>query len=338
MKPTSTNIENEAEHLVDKDTDRDMAHHTEENTDLDLNAYLMIDGDEEAIEEVDEKDVLIEAQGGHDSVKDYLYAAGQAPLLSKEQELDLARRVQEGDQEAKDTLICSNLRLVISIAKKYTNTHTLSFLDLIQEGNMGLIKAVERYDYEMGFRFSTYATWWIRQAITRGIADMDRTIRIPVHMNETVRKVMRAAHNMEQESGTAIDMKQLAEETDMSEKMIEDVYRIAANPISLSTPIGEDGNSFLGDFIEATESDSPEKRAIESSMQMEINKQLLTLNEREQKIIEMRFGLNHEVPQTLEQVGKYFGVTRERIRQIEAKALRKLRHPNRSKYLKSYMA
>ena len=277
------------------------------------------------------------SQNGLDSVKDYLANAGKAPLLTKEMEIELAKRIKAGDQDAKTKLICSNLRLVISIAKKYTNTHSLSFLDLIQEGNLGLIKAVERYDHKMGFRFSTYATWWIKQAITRGIADTDRTIRLPVHMHETVRKVMRTAQSMEHEDGVYPDMKQLAQETEIQEKTIEQVYRISAHPVSLSTPIGEEGTTSLEDFIEGTEVDSPEECAIDSSMRMEINKQLRTLNERERKILEMRFGLNQENSHTLEQVGDFFGVTRERIRQIEVKALQKLRHPNRSRYLKDFV-
>lgn len=277
------------------------------------------------------------SQHGFDSVRDYIAVAGKAPLLTKEKEIELAKKIGCGDENAKNILICSNLRLVISIAKKYTNTHSLSFLDLIQEGNLGLIKAVERYDYEMGFRFSTYATWWVRQAITRGIADTDRTIRLPVHMHETVRKVMKTVQILEQDDNLLIDMEQLAKETDMSEKTIEQVFRIAASPISLDTPIGDDGTSFLGDFIEGTNIDSPEESALDSSMKMEINKQLETLNERERKILEMRFGLNQEYQQTLEQVGNYFGVTRERIRQIEEKALQKLRHPNRSKYLRGLL-
>lgn len=277
------------------------------------------------------------SQSGLDSIKDYLADAGKAPLLTNEKEIELAKRIEAGDQDAKNKMICSNLRLVVSIAKQYKNTHSLSFLDLIQEGNLGLIKAVERYNHTMGFRFSTYATWWIRQAITRGIADTDRTIRLPVHMHETVRKVKRTAESLEQDNGLFPDIKQLALETEMAEKTIEQVYRIAAYPISLNTPIGEEGTTFLGDFIEGSEVDSPELCAIDYSMRMEINKQLHTLNERERKVLEMRFGLNEENSHTLEQVGNFFCVTRERIRQIEAKALQKLRHPNRSKYLESFI-
>ena len=274
---------------------------------------------------------------GIDSVKDYLSAAVVAPLLTAEEEIELAKRIEKGDQEARDKLICSNLRLVISIAKKYQRTRSLSFLDLIQEGNLGLIKAVERYEYDKGFRFSTYATWWIKQAITRGIDDQDRVIRIPVHMGGIVRKVMKAVQDKVQEKDERPDNKEIAKELGISESTVKSALRIAAHPISLETPIGEDGNSYLGDFIEATGNVSPEEKAIENSLQMEINKQLQTLNEREQTIIEMRFGLNDLPQHTLEQVGNYFGLTRERIRQIEAKALRKLRLPNRSKYLRDFV-
>lgn len=274
---------------------------------------------------------------GIDSVKDYLSAAVVAPLLSAEEEIELAKRIEEGDQEAKDKLICSNLRLVISIAKKYQHTRSLSFLDLIQEGNLGLIKAVERYEHDKGFRFSTYATWWIKQAITRGIDDQDRVIRIPVHMGGIVRKVMKVVQDKVQEYDEVPDNKEIADELGLPERTVKQALKIAAHPISLETPIGEDGNSYLGDFIEATGDVSPEENAIENSLQTEINKQLQTLNEREQLIIEMRFGLNDRPQHTLEQVGNYFGLTRERIRQIEAKALRKLRLPNRSRYLRDFV-
>ena len=274
---------------------------------------------------------------GINSVSDYLSAASVAPLLTKEEEIDLAIRIEAGDQEARDIMICSNLRLVISIAKKYVNTRTLSFLDLIQEGNLGLIKAVDRYEYDKGFRFSTYATWWIKQAINRSIDDQDRIIRIPVHMGEVVRKVMKTTQDMLQEDDEMPDNKLIAEKLGIPETTVKKVFRIAGHPISLETPIGEDGDSNLGDFIETTGMDSPEESAIESSLQMEINKQLQTLNEREQKVLEMRFGLNNTQPHTLEKVGNHFGLTRERIRQIEAKALSKLRLPSRSRYLKDYV-
>ena len=287
--------------------------------------------------EKEEKKVQVTLPNGLDSVRDYLVAASKAPLLKAEEEIELAKRIEDGDQEAKDILICSNLRLVISIAKKYVKTHTLSFLDLIQEGNLGLIKAVDKYEYDKGFRFSTYATWWIRQAITRCIDDQDRIIRIPVHMGDIVRKVKRIAQEMTGEGDMQPDIKRIAEELGISEDNATRAFQIASHPISLETPIGDDGNSYLGDFIEATNTVSPEDSAEENSLQMEINKQLQTLNEREQKILEMRFGLNNREQHTLEQVGNYYGLTRERIRQIEAKALKKLRLPNRSKYLVDYV-
>ena len=270
-----------------------------------------------------------------DPVKEYLAEAGEAPLLSASQERELAMKIKAGDQNALKKMICSNLRLVISIAKKYVNTYSLSFLDLIQEGNLGLMKAVERYDYQKGFRFSTYATWWIRQSIMRGIADTDRTIRLPVHMVETVRKVMKAAEGMVQ-NGMPPDTEQLSKALDMPEEAVERVFCIAAYPISLETPIGNEDTTFLWDFIEDTEIISPEEGVLEASLQTEINRLLQTLNERERKVLEMRFGLNHGYQHTLEQVGNFFGVTRERIRQIETRALEKLRHPNRSRYLRDF--
>ena len=272
-----------------------------------------------------------------DSVKEYLAAAGEAPLLTAEEEVELAKKIRAGDQDAKNILICSNLRLVISIAKKYTSSRFLSFLDLIQEGNLGLIKAVERYDYKKGFRFSTYATWWIRQAITRGIADTDRTIRLPVYMGETVRKVMKTAQMMDREHGFVPDTKQLAQEIGITEKAVEQAFSNGKHIISLQTPIGDDESACLGDFIEDRDKISPVEAAIDSSLQIEINKQLARLNERERKVLEMRFGLNSGQPHTLEQVGNHFGVTRERIRQIEAKALQKLRRSNHSEHLRDYI-
>ena len=274
---------------------------------------------------------------GYDSVRDYLVAASEAPLLTAGQEIELAKKIKAGDQDAKKILICSNLRLVISIAKKYINRQTLSFLDLIQEGNLGLIKAADRFDYKKGFRFSTYATWWIRQAITRGIADTDRMIRLPVHMYETVHKVMKTAQKMDQEHGIFPETKQLAQKLGIPEKTVEQVFCIEANTISLDTPIGSEGTTCLGDFLEDKEKISPDNAAIDLSLQTEINRQLEMLSGRERKVLEMRFGLNHRNPQTLEQVGNYFGVTRERIRQIEVKALQKLRRPKHSKYLKDYI-
>lgn len=273
---------------------------------------------------------------GIDSIKEYLTVAGEAPLLTKEQEIELAKRIEAGDEEAREEMICSNLRLVVSIAKRYTNTNFLSFLDLIQEGNLGLIKAVERYDYRMGYRFSTYATWWIRQAITRGVADTDRTIRLPVHMGETVRKIIRTANQMEQQ-GCKYDTKKIAEKLGLSETKVKDALRFSSHLVSLEMPISDDNTSVFGDFLEDNETISPEENAMEVSLQMELAKQMEALSERERKVLELRFGLYQGRRHTLEEVGNYFGVTRERIRQIESKALRKLRRPNHSKYLKDFV-
>ncbi|MEG2928342.1 MAG: sigma-70 family RNA polymerase sigma factor [Oscillospiraceae bacterium] len=273
-----------------------------------------------------------------DSIKYYLSIAGKAPLLSKEDEYQLAILVAKGDKKAKNTLVCANLRLVISIAKKYAaGTRSLSLLDLIQEGNLGLIKAADRYDYTLGFRFSTYATWWIRQAITRGISDQDRTIRLPVHMGEEVRKVQKASQQLSSQQHKLGDYEELSDLTGIDKDRVEKILQVTATTVSLDAPIGDDDTSSFGDFIVDQDNDSPEEVATNSMMKLEIDKQLSTLNEREQMIINMRFGTSGETPHTLEEVGDYFGLTRERIRQIEAKALRKLRHPSRSKYLKDFI-
>ncbi|MEG2082667.1 MAG: sigma-70 family RNA polymerase sigma factor [Oscillospiraceae bacterium] len=273
-----------------------------------------------------------------DSVKYYLSIAGKAPLLTKEEECRLAILVAKGDKKAKNTLVCANLRLVISIAKKYAaGTRSLSLLDLIQEGNLGLIKAADRYDYTLGFRFSTYATWWIRQAITRGISDQDRTIRLPVHMGEEVRKVQKASQQLSSQQHKLGDYEELSDLTGIDKDRVEKILQVTATTVSLDAPIGDDDTSSFGDFIVDQDNDSPEEVATNSMMKLEIDKQLSTLNEREQMIINMRFGTSGETPHTLEEVGDYFGLTRERIRQIEAKALRKLRHPSRSKYLKDFI-
>lgn len=272
-----------------------------------------------------------------DSVKYYLTRAGEAPLLSKDEEYHLATLSAQGDQKAKDKMICSNLRLVINIAKKLAPyMHTLSLLDLIQEGNLGLIKAVDRYDYTLGYRFSTYATWWIRQAITRGIAEQDRTIRLPVHMGEDARKVMKASQRFKQQN-LMLTSEELADVTGFKVEKVEQILQISAPTVSLDAPIGDDETSSLGNFIEDKAIALPEEAAINTMMKLEIEKQLSTLNLREQTIINMRFGLDGNGPCTLEEVGNHIGVTKERIRQIEAKALRKLRCSNRSKHLREFI-
>jgi len=275
---------------------------------------------------------------GYDAVKDYLTLASEWPLLTAEQEIDLSKQIESGSEDAKHKMICSNLRLVVSIAKKYMKIpQSLTFLDLIQEGNIGLIKAVERYDYKKGFRFSTYASWWIRQAISRGISDKDRTIRLPVHQHELVRKVARAAQKMEQEGANSVDMAQLAEELGLALSTIEQAFRVGVLPVSLETYIGEDDSSTLGDFIMDTDGVSPDEAAIDISLQTEITRQMEFLSEREREVLVLRYGLNHAESQTLEQLGNYFGVTRERIRQIEAKALQRLRQPGCSSNLRDFV-
>lgn len=272
-----------------------------------------------------------------DTVKHYLKQAGKEKLLNEKEEYKLAVRAKQGDDEAKNKLICANLRLVVSIAKKYAaGAKSLELLDLVQEGNLGLLKAVERYEPSLGFRFSTYATWWIRQAITRGIADKDRMIRLPVHIGDDIRKVQGASHHYDYLSDEN-QFKNVAIKTGMSVEKVERTMQISLRTISLDTPIDDDQNSTLGDFIEDKTSEMPDDFALVSIMKEEIEKQLSTLKPREKTILDMRFGLNGKEPCTLEEVGNHIGVTRERIRQIEAKALRKLRHPTRSKYLKDFL-
>lgn len=275
---------------------------------------------------------------GYDTVKDYLSLACEWPLLTAAQEKVLSKQIECGDEEAKNRMICSNLRLVISIAKKYMKVpQSLTFLDLIQEGNIGLIKAVERYDYRKGFRFSTYASWWIRQAISRSISDQDRIIRLPVHLNEIVRKVTKAAQKIEQEGSNSVDKARLAEDLDLALSTIEYAFRVGILPVSLETPIGEDESSTLGDFIVDTEMVSPDDAAIDISLRAEIAKQLEVLTEREREVLVLRYGLDHSEAQTLEQVGNHLGVTRERIRQIEAKALQRLRHQANNTNLREFV-
>ena len=271
-----------------------------------------------------------------DPVRMYLREIGRIPLLTYEQELDLAKRILENDEEARQELAESNLRLVVSIAKKYLGRGML-FLDLIQEGNMGLIKAVEKFDYTKGFKFSTYATWWIRQAITRAIADQARTIRIPVHMVETINKLIRTSRHLLQQLGREPTPEEIAEEMEIPVEKVMEIQKIAQDPVSLETPIGEEDDSHLGDFIPDDDSPAPQDSAAYTLLKEQLEEVMNTLTPREAKVLKLRFGLEDGKARTLEEVGKEFQVTRERIRQIEAKALRKLRHPSRSKKLKDYM-
>ena len=271
-----------------------------------------------------------------DPVRMYLKEIGKVPLLSADEEIELAKKMEKGDEEAKKKLCEANLRLVVSIAKRYVGRGML-FLDLIQEGNLGLIKAVDKFDWRKGYKFSTYATWWIRQAITRSIADQARTIRIPVHMVETINKLIRVSRQLLQEYGREPSPDEIAAEMDISEEKVREILKIAQEPVSLETPIGEEEDSHLGDFIPDEEVPAPAEAAAFSMLKEQLVEVLDTLTEREQKVLKLRFGLEDGRARTLEEVGKQFDVTRERIRQIEAKALRKLRHPSRSKKLKDYL-
>lgn len=271
-----------------------------------------------------------------DAVRMYLKEIGKVPLLTGEQERELAIRMEQGDEDAKKKLCESNLRLVVSIAKRYLN-RGLSFLDLIQEGNLGLIKAVDKFDYTKGYKFSTYATWWIRQAITRSIADQARTIRIPVHMVETINKLIRISRQLLQELGREPTSEEIAKEMGITVEKVREIKKISQDPVSLETPIGEEEDSHLGDFIPDDDVPAPVESAAYSMLKEQLMEVLDTLSEREKKVLMLRFGLEDGRPRTLEEVGKEFNVTRERIRQIEAKALRKLRHPSRSKKLRDYL-
>ena len=287
---------------------------------------------------LEEMDVVnIEGVSVDDPVRMYLREIGRIPLLTFEEELELAKKILEDDEDAKQKLAESNLRLVVSIAKKYVGRGML-FLDLIQEGNMGLIKAVEKFDYTKGFKFSTYATWWIRQAITRAIADQARTIRIPVHMVETINKLIRTSRHLLQILGREPSPEEIAEEMEISVEKVMEIQKIAQDPVSLETPIGEEDDSHLGDFIPDDESPAPHDSAAYTLLKEQLEEVMATLTPREAKVLKLRFGLEDGKARTLEEVGKEFQVTRERIRQIEAKALRKLRHPSRSKRLKDYMS
>ena len=287
-------------------------------------------------EEMNETEAMADTFSTDDPVRMYLKEIGKVPLLTPEEEQDLAKRMAEGDEEAKRRMAEANLRLVVSIAKRYVGRGML-FLDLIQEGNLGLIKAVEKFDYTKGYKFSTYATWWIRQAITRAIADQARTIRIPVHMVETINKVIRVSRQLLQELGHDPSAEEIAAEMNMPVDKVRDILKIAQEPVSLETPIGEEEDSHLGDFIPDEDASEPSEAASFSLLKEQLMEVLDTLTPREKKVLELRFGIVDGRTRTLEEVGKEFNVTRERIRQIEAKALRKLRHPSRSKKLKDFL-
>ena len=303
--------------------------------DLILDNDDIILDDEDEVEIIDDVDVL-EGVSTEDPVRMYLKEIGNVPLLTTEQEVELAKRVEAGDEEAKKQLTEANLRLVVSIAKKYVG-RGMPFLDLIQEGNMGLMKAVDKFDYTKGYKFSTYATWWIRQAITRGIADTGRTIRVPVHMVEPINKTLRMTRTLLQELGREPTPEEVAERLNVSVSRVREVLKISRDPVSLDTPIGEEDDSHLGDFIEDDSALSPADSAAFSMLRAELATALESLTDRERQVVKLRFGLEDGRARTLEEVGKEFNVTRERIRQIEAKALRKLRHPSRSKRLKDFL-
>ena len=306
---------------------------SDDDDDVDLDAIM---SDEE---DVDVENIDLSVPDGvsvEDPVRMYLKEIGKVPLLSAEREIELAQRMEEGDEEAKKELAEANLRLVVSIAKRYVGRGML-FLDLIQEGNLGLIKAVEKFDYHKGYKFSTYATWWIRQAITRAIADQARTIRIPVHMVETINKLIRVSRQLLQELGREPTPEEIAKELDMPVERVREILKISQEPVSLETPIGEEEDSHLGDFIQDDNVPVPAEAAAQTLLKEQLDEVLDTLTEREQKVLRLRFGMNDGRARTLEEVGKEFDVTRERIRQIEAKALRKLKNPNRCKRLRDFV-
>jgi len=307
---------------------------TPENEEIDDSDIVLTQEDEVDLESIDLS--VPDGISLEDPVRMYLKEIGKVPLLSAEEEIELARKISEGDEEAKKRLVEANLRLVVSIAKKYVG-RGMQFLDLIQEGNLGLIKAAEKFDYNKGYKFSTYATWWIRQAITRAMADQARTIRIPVHMTETINKVIRISRQLLQEHGSEPTPEEIAAQMDMPVEKVREIMKLSQEPVSLETPVGEEDDSHLGDFLQDELAPMPADAAAFTLLREQLLEVLETLTEREQKVIRLRFGLEDGHPRTLEEVGKTFQVTRERIRQIEAKALRKLRHPSRSRKLKDYL-
>ena len=307
--------------------------------DLEIDPELFLEEEDLEEEEIDVDHLELSMPEGvniEDPVRMYLKEIGKVPLLTPEEEIDLAKRMEMGDESAKKRLAEANLRLVVSIAKRYVG-RGMQFLDLIQEGNLGLIKAVEKFDYKKGYKFSTYATWWIRQAITRAIADQARTIRIPVHMVETINRTIRTSRQLTQSLGREPSAAEIAEVMKMPVQRVEEILKIAMDPISLETPVGEEDDTHLGDFIKDNKSEVPADAAAYTLLQEQLDEVMQTLTDREKKVLALRFGLEDGRSRTLEEVGKEFHVTRERIRQIEAKALRKLRHPSRSRKLKDYL-
>ena len=334
MELNSDQMEKIFEYLEAKNID--VLRISDDTDDLDVDDLDMVLSEED---DVDMEKIDLSVPDGisiEDPVRMYLKEIGKVPLLSAEEEIELAKRMADGDEDAKKRLAEANLRLVVSIAKRYVGRGML-FLDLIQEGNLGLIKAVEKFDYQKGFKFSTYATWWIRQAITRAIADQARTIRIPVHMVETINKLIRVSRQLLQELGREPTPEEIAEEMDMPVERVREILKISQEPVSLETPIGEEEDSHLGDFIQDDNVPVPAEAAAATLLKEQLSEVLNTLSEREQKVLRLRFGMNDGRARTLEEVGKEFDVTRERIRQIEAKALRKLRHPSRSRKLRDYL-
>lgn len=328
-------ISKEIEFSTDDQPDEEELIEIEHDEDIDIDEGI-IENKKTGKKKVELESTLPKNIAVDDPVRMYLKEIGKVPLLTADEEIDLAKRMEAGEQYAKQKLCEANLRLVVSIAKRYVGRGML-FLDLIQEGNLGLIKAVDKFDWRKGYKFSTYATWWIRQAITRSIADQARTIRIPVHMVETINKLMRIQRQLLQEYGREATPEEIAAEMDITEEKVREILKIAQEPVSLETPIGEEEDSHLGDFIPDDDVPTPAEAAAFSMLKEQLVEVLDTLTEREQKVLKLRFGLEDGRARTLEEVGKQFEVTRERIRQIEAKALRKLRHPSRSKKLKDYL-